>query len=117
MVDGHVNLDGEQLNEIDRALANGQTEQALHQNDSQTVTDQAEQIRQLTEENENLQNTVAERDNTINELRTQLAESNHDTEENHQAPHNGNHTPSDDADDGLSPMEYAKKHEEMFHSN
>ena len=117
MVDGHVTLDGEQLAEINEALANGQTEQALHQNETQTITDQAEQIRQLTEENETLQNTVSERDNTISELRTQLAESNHDTDETHQAPHNGNLTPSDEEDDGLSPMEYAKKHEELYHSN
>lgn len=116
MVDGHVTLDGEQLSEINNALANGQTEQALQETNSQTITDQAEQIRQLTEENENLNNTVAERDNTISELRTQLAEVHHDTEETHQAPHNGNLTPSDEEDDGLSPMEYAKKHEEMYHS-
>lgn len=116
MVDGHVTLDGEQLSEIDNALANGQTEQALQETNSQTITDQAEQIRQLTEENENLHNTVADRDNTISELRTQLAESNHDTEETHQATHNGNLNPSDEEDDGLSPMEYAKKHEEMYHS-
>ncbi len=116
MVDGHVTLDGEQLSEINNALVNGQTEQALQETNSQTITDQAEQIRQLTEENENLHNTVAERDNTISELRTQLAEVHHDTEETHQAPHNGNLTPSDEEDDGLSPMEYAKKHEEMYHS-
>jgi predicted RNase H-like nuclease (RuvC/YqgF family) len=104
------------LNQINDALENGHTEQALQETNSQTITDQAEQIRQLTEENQTLQNTVAERDNTISELRTQLAESNHDTDENHQAPHNGNLAPSDEEDDGLSPMEYAKKHEEMYHS-
>lgn len=117
MVDGHVNLDGEQLAEIDTALANGQTDRALQQTDTQTITDQAETIRQLTEENDDLHGQLTERDNTIRELRTQLAESNHDTDENHQAGHIGNLTPSDEADDGLSPMEYAKKHEEMFHSN
>ena len=117
MVDGHVTLDGEQLNEINAALAERDTEQALQQTNSQTITDQAEQIRQLTKENENLQNTVTERDNTISELRTQLAEVNHDTEETHLPPHNGNHAPSDQEDDGLSPMEYVKKHEEMYHSN
>lgn len=117
MVDGHVTLDGEQLNEINAALAERDTEQALQQTNSQTITDQAEQIRQLTEENENLQNTVTERDTTISELRTQLAEVNHDTEETHLPPHNGNHAPSEQEDDGLSPMEYVKKHEEMYHSN
>ena len=116
MVNGHVTLDGKQLSEINNALVNGQTEQALQETNSQTITDQAEQIRQLTEENESLHNTVAERDNTISELRTQLAEVHHDTEETHLAPHNGNLTPSDEEDDGLSPMEYAKKHEEMYHS-
>lgn len=117
MVDGHVTLDGEQLNQINDALENGHTEQALQETNSQTITNQAEQIRQLTEENQTLQNTVAERDNTISELRTQLAESNHDTDETHQAPHNGNLAPSDEEDDGLSPMDYIKKHEEMYHSN
>ena len=116
MVDGHVTLDGEQLTEINTALANGQTEQALHENETQTITNQAEEIRQLTEERDGLRGQLTERDNTISELRTKLAESNHDTDENHQAPHNGNHAPSDEEDDGLSPMEYARKHEEMFHS-
>lgn len=123
MVDGHVTLDGEQLNEINAALAAVETERALANTHGETVAEQlttineqTEQIRQLTEENENLQNTVTERDNTISELRTQLAESNHDTEENHLPAHNGNHAPSDEEDDGLSPMEYAKKHEELYHS-
>ena len=115
MVDGHVTLDGEQLEEINAALAERDTEQALQQTNSQTITDQAEQIRQLTQENENLHTTVSARDNTISELRTQLAEVNHDTEETHQPAHNGNHAPSDKEDDGLSPMEYAKKHEELYH--
>lgn len=117
MVDGHVTLDGEQLSEINDALTNGQTEQALQETNSQTITDQAEQIRQLTEERDGLRGQLTERDNTISELRTQLAESNHDTEENHQATHNGNHAPTDEEDDGLSPMEYIKKHEETYHSN
>lgn len=117
MVDGHVTLDGEQLSEINNALTNGQTEQALQETNSQTITDQAEQIRQLTEERDGLRGQLTERDNTISELRTQLAESNHDTEENHQATHNGNHAPTDEEDDGLSPMEYIKKHEETYHSN
>ena len=117
MVDGHVTLDGEQLSEINDALTNGQTEQALQETNSQTITAQAEQIRQLTEERDGLRGQLTERDNTISELRTQLAESNHDTEENHQAPHNGNHAPTDEEDDGLSPMEYIKKHEETYHSN
>ena len=124
MVDGHVNLDGEQLNEINTALASVETERALADANSETVAEQlttineqTEQIQQLTQENQRLNDTVTEQDNTISELRTQLAEVNHDTDENRQAPHNGNLTPSDEADDGLSPMEYAKKHEEMFHSN
>lgn len=117
MVDGHVTLDGEQLSEINDALTNGQTELALQETNSQTITDQAEQIRQLTEERDGLRGQLTERDNTISELRTQLAESNHDTEENHQATHNGNHAPTDEEDDGLSPMEYIKKHEETYHSN
>lgn len=116
MLDGHVTLDGEQLNEINAALAERDIEHALQQTNSQTITDQAEQIRQLAEENKKLRNTVSDRDNTISELRTQLAESNHDTEENHLPAHNGNHAPSDEEDDGLSPMEYVKKHEEMYHS-
>ncbi len=117
MVDGHVTLDGEQLTEINTALANGQTEQALHENETQTITNQAEEICQLTQERDGLRGQLTERDNTISELRTQLAESNHDTDENHQATHNGNHAPTDEEDDGLSPMEYARKHEEMYHSN
>lgn len=117
MVDGQVTLDGEQLTEINTALANGQTEQALHENETQTITNQAEEIRQLTQERDGLRGQLTERDNTISELRTQLAESNHDTDENHQATHNGNHAPTDEEDDGLSPMEYARKHEEMYHSN
>ena len=115
MLDGHVTLDGEQLAEINAALAERDTELALQETNSRTITDQAERIRQLTEENQTLQNTVTERDTTISELRTQLAESNHDTKETHQPAHNGNHAPSDKEDDGLSPMEYAKKHEELYH--
>ena len=117
MVDGHVTLDGEQLNQINDALENGHTEQALQETNSQTITAQAEQIRQLTEERNGLRGQLTERDNTISELRTQLAESNHDTDETHQAPHNGNHAPTDEEDDGLSPMDYIKKHEETYHSN
>lgn len=115
MVDGHVNLNGEQLLEIDTALADANSEQALHRNETQTITNQEETIHHLREENQTLRQTVSERDNTISELRTQLAESNHDTDENRQATHNGNHTPSGEDEDGLSPMEYAKRHEELFH--
>lgn len=115
MVDGHVQLNGEQLAEINSTLESGSVEHALVENNGRTIESQENRINELTEENTTLRSQVEERDATISELRTQLAESNHDTDETHQAVHNGNHNPSDEADDGLSPMEYAKKHEEMYH--
>lgn len=115
MVDGHVQLNGEQLAEINSHLESGNVEHALVETNDETITNQENRINELTEENATLRSQVEERDTTISELRTQLAESNHDTDETHQAVHNGNHNPSDEADDGLSPMEYARKHEEMYH--
>lgn len=115
MVDGHVQLNGEQLAEINSHLESGNVEHALVETNDETITTQENRINELTEENATLRSQVEERDATISELRTQLAESNHDTDETHQAVHIGNHNPSDEADDGLSPMEYARKHEEMYH--
>lgn len=115
MVDGHVNLNGEQLAEIEAALVSGQTVSASNDANAQTVSDQAETIAQLTNENQQLRDAAAVRDAEMENLRVQLAESNHDNDENHQAVHNGNPAPSDEEDDGLSAMEYARKHEEMFH--
>ena len=115
MVDGHVQLNGEQLAEINSHLESGSVEHALVETNDKTITTQENRINELTEENATLRSQVEERDTIISELRQQLAESNHDTDETHQAVHNGNHNPSDEADDGLSPMEYARKHEEMYH--
>ena len=117
MVDGHVNLNGEQLAEIEQALVQGMADKASLEANAATATDQAETITKLTEENQQLRDQAAAKDAEIENLRTQLAESNHDTEENHQAVHNGNPAPADaeDPDAGLSPIELAKKHNEMFH--
>ena len=115
MVDGHVQLNGEQLAEINSTIESGSVEHALVATNDETINAQETRINELTEENTTLRRQVEERDAEISELRQQLAESNHDTDETHQAVHNGNHNPSDEADDGLSPMEYAKKHEEMYH--
>ena len=81
------------------------------------TTAQAETITKLTAENQQLRDQAAAKDAEIENLRTQLAESNHDTDETHQAAHNGNPAPADaeDPDAGLSPIELAKKHNEMFH--
>lgn len=115
MVDGHVQLNGEQLAEINSTIESGSVEHALVATNDETINAQETRINELTEENTTLRRQVEERDAEISELRQQLAESNHDTDETHQAVHNGNHNPSDEADDGLSPMEYAEKHEEMYH--
>ena len=115
MVDGHVTLDGEQIAEINAALEEAEAAKALTQADAQTITEQADQISRLEEENYRLRTTANQLNTDNAELRTQLAESNHDTEENHQQNHIGNPMPDETAD-SLSPMEYAKRHEEMFHS-
>lgn len=54
MVDGYVSLNGEQLAEIDNTLGEAKTERALHATDAKTITEQAEEIKQLTTERDSL---------------------------------------------------------------
>lgn len=54
MVDGYVSLNGEQLAEIEKALAEGQTEKALNKTNSDTVAEQLTEINELTQERDEL---------------------------------------------------------------
>jgi chromosome segregation ATPase len=59
MVDGYVSLNGEQLEEIDNALGEIETEKALNKSHSDTIAQQLTEINDLTTERDNL---TAERD-------------------------------------------------------
>lgn len=54
MVDGYVSLNGEQLAEIENALAEGQTEKALNKANADTVAEQLTEINELTQERDEL---------------------------------------------------------------
>jgi len=54
MVDGVVSLNEDQLREIDEAIGDRKTEQALHETDKKTITEQATTITNLTNERDKL---------------------------------------------------------------
>ena len=60
MVDGYVSMNGEQLAEIDSTLGEAKTELALRETDQKTITEQAEEIKQLTEERDTLKSEKEE---------------------------------------------------------
>lgn len=59
-VDGTVTLNEQQLDEIDTTLGAAKTEMALHATDAKTITEQAEKIKQLTEERDTLKSEKEE---------------------------------------------------------
>lgn len=78
MVDGYVSLNGDQLAEIENALAEGQTEKALNKANADTVAEQLTEINELTQERDELKSQneeltakvsqLEEKDQTIAEL-------------------------------------------------
>lgn len=117
MVDGFVSMNGEQLAEIEATLNANVMEASLNEVNVKTIQEQTEEIGQLKTTNEALNNTIAERDKAIaerdtiiEELRTQLAESNPGAPS--EATHLGNHKTEEGE---MSPMDYCRHHEQMFH--
>lgn len=88
MVDNSVNLNKEQLEAVDAAIA---TEKALVQTKDKTIGEQADKINQLTTENASLKTTNESQATEIASLKSTIEELNKKPTPPAQAVHNGDH--------------------------
>lgn len=89
--DGTTTLNKEQLTEVDAKLGEIATEKALNETNSKTITQQAETIQKLQDENASAKKTNEEQATEIASLKATIAELNNKPTPPAQAVHNGDH--------------------------
>ena len=96
MVDGYVCLNGEQLGEIEQALAAAATEKALNKVNADTVAEQLTTINELTQERDQLKQDADQKAARIAELEAALDGNPEKEEDPMPAMHNGNPAKAED---------------------